>query len=98
MRILILHERGVSIAPPPGVPVDVVKNNFPDTDAISIVEDGKIPIDWSWPDYTVVVGTVALGRNKGDAHIDIVGDFNAQILQIVDSALAEYVEGEDDVE
>lgn len=94
MRVLIVHERGIAIELPE-LDIPVTKNSMPPDDGIAVYEMGKEP-DWSWPEYTVTVGTVNIGRNARDAHIDAVGDYNSQIRRIIDSLAEQVIEDDED--
>jgi hypothetical protein len=91
MRVLIVHQRGLPVDLPQVDNLLVVKNTTPPDDGIAIFEMGKEP-DWSWPEFVITVGEVDIGRHERDMHVEAAGDINAQIRQLLDSILVEYVE------
>lgn len=95
MRVLIIHQRGVPVDLPWLESMMVTKNTTPPGEGVAIYEMGREP-DWSWPEYTITVGEVDIGRHEKDAHIEIAGDINAQIRQIIDSITAEFVDDEEE--
>jgi hypothetical protein len=40
----------------------------------------------------ITVGEVDIGRHERDMHVEAAGDINAQLRQILDSIIVEYVE------
>jgi hypothetical protein len=84
VKVLILHERGVSIdLPDLGFPV--LKNSLPPDDGIAIYEGSTSEPDWSWPDYVITVGNVEIGRHKQDLHLDAIADIASEIKRVIDS-------------
>jgi len=100
MKILVYHDRTVNISAsdlPPRYGLEVKMNSFPKEDGIAIVEQGS-PVDWSWPDYTITVGQVEMGRNKRDVHLDAAGeDIIAALTDVIDSLLESMNVGAEDV-
>ena len=95
MRLLIIHQRGLPLSLP-GYEEDVKINTFPTGDGIAVFEAGRGQIKWDWPDYVVTVGEVDVGRHDVDVHLDAVGDVGAQLRQIIDSILLEFVDDEEE--
>jgi len=76
---------------------EVVKNQYPKDQGIAVFDCGKEP-DWSWPDYTIVVGKCEIGRHHFDLQIgpgqDATSELIATISTLEDSMAPEEVSSE----
>lgn len=95
MRVLVLAGRDVDLSAQTlgSIDIDVMVNSYPEQ-GVAIIEQGNEP-DWSWPDYTIVVGTYELGRHKADVVISDT-DYIAALVQAVSSILDSMVVDEED--
>lgn len=79
MKVLILMGAGLTISQAeisPYTNTEVKLHSYPD-DGIALFNLDKQQPDWSWPDYTIRLGDVYIGRHHADftiaSHRDPIG-------------------------